>query len=63
MHLIYCDKIAYTIKELLKNTEFKVLDINWDLDANGALNSTKKTLEVEDRNGTQYLITITEKEN
>ena len=35
--------------------------IQWDLDKNGAFMSTKKTIEMCDMNGKEYVITIAEK--
>jgi hypothetical protein len=65
--LAYCDYIAYLIQKELKavdNNDQRLLSsvgrARMDLDASGALASTKKTIEVEDRQGKKYKITVEE---
>jgi len=65
--LAYCDYIAHLIQGSLKvedtNEESLLASVGrarWDLDAHGALASTKKTIAVEDRYGKKYKITIEE---
>ena len=62
-YLVYCDYIANTIsKELKANDTEKLLSSvskpQYDLTASGAFASTKKTILVEDRNGTKYRVTV-----
>ena len=66
MNLAYCDKIADVVrKALLKYDPDNILGliqpIQWDLDKNGAFMSTKKTIEMCDMNGKEYVINIAEK--
>ena len=66
MNLAYCDKIADVVrKALLKYDPDNIIGliqpIQWDLDKNGAFMSTKKTIEMSDMNGKEYVITIAEK--
>lgn len=63
--LAYCDYIAYTIsKELKVNDAEKLLASvsrpKYDLTPEGGFASTKKVIEVEDRFGTKYRITVEE---
>jgi hypothetical protein len=65
--LAYCDYIAHLIQGILKvedtNEENLLASVGrsqWDLDANGSLASTKKTIAVEDRYGKKYKITVEE---
>jgi hypothetical protein len=67
--LVYCDYIADRVQKALvaaKNDVFASVPlsdvgrVNYDLDANGAFASTKKTLEVVDGNGRKYLVTVQE---
>ena len=63
--LAYCDYIAHTIsKELKANDTERLLSSvgrpQYDLDADGAFASTKKTIEVEDRFGKKYRVTVEE---
>jgi len=51
----YCDFIARKIKQAINTGSVK-----FDLDEDGALRSTMKTLFVADRNGKQYKITVEE---
>lgn len=62
-YLVYCDYIANTIsKELKANDTEKLLSSvskpQYDLTKSGAFASTKKTILVEDRNGTKYRVTV-----
>jgi hypothetical protein len=64
-YVVYCDYIANTIsKELKANDTEKLLSSvskpQYDLTASGAFASTKKTILVEDRNGTKYRVTVEE---
>ena len=64
-HIVYCDYIAHTIsKELKANDSERLLSSvsrpKFDIAPEGAFRSTKKTIEVEDRFGTKYLITVEE---
>ena len=66
MNLAYCDKITDVVrKALLKYDPDNIIGliqpIQWDLDKNGAFMSTKKTIEMCDMNGKEYVITIAEK--
>ena len=65
--LAYCDYIAHLIQKNLKAndaTQEKLLssvgNINFDLKPDGSYGSTKKTIQVEDRYGKKYLITVEE---
>ena len=65
MNLAYCDKIADVVrKALLKHDPDGIIGlidpIKWDLDKNGAFNSTKKTIDLCDMNAKKYRITIEE---
>ena len=64
-YVVYCDYIAHTIsKELKANDTEKLLSSvskpEYDLTASGTFASTKKTILVEDRNGTKYRVTVEE---
>lgn len=64
-YIAYCDYIAKVIsKELKANDSEKLLSSvgspKFDLDGNGAFRSTKKTIDVEDRYGKKYRITVEE---
>ena len=64
-YLVYCDYIANVISKELKvnDTERLLASISrpkYDLTESGGFASTKKTIEVEDRNGTKYRITVEE---
>lgn len=64
-YVVYCDYIAHLIsKELKANDTERLLSSvsrpQYDLAPEGAFRSTKKTIEVEDRNGTKYRITVEE---
>ena len=63
--LAYCDYIATVIsRELKANDTEKMLSSvsrpKYDLDEDGSFRSTKKTIEVEDRFGKRYLVTVEE---
>ena len=64
-YLVYCDYIANVISKELKvnDTERLIVSVSrpkYDLTESGGFASTKKTLEVEDCNGTKYRITVEE---
>jgi len=64
-YLVYCDYIAHLIsKELKANDSERLLSSvskpRADLTPQGAMRSTKRTIDVEDRFGKKYRITITE---
>lgn len=66
--LAYCDYIAHLIHNYIKPHDIQGLLWNvghprYDLDKGGALNSTRKTLEITDVNGKKYKVTIEEVEN
>lgn len=63
--LAYCDYIAHTIsKELKANDSERLLSSvgrpQYDVTEDGSFRSTKKTIEVEDRFGTKYRVTVEE---
>ena len=63
--MAYCDYIASLIQGNLKaNDTEKLLSsvgrTQFDLSPTGSFVSTKKTIEVEDRNGKKYRITVEE---
>ena len=63
--LAYCDYIAHTIsKELKVNDTERLLSSvsrpHYDVTPEGSFASTKKTIEVEDRFGTKYRVTVEE---
>ncbi len=66
MSLVYCDYIAHTIKQhILAVDEDKMLasvsPIKWDLHPEGGyLVTTKKTLEMTDKFGRSYRVTVEE---
>ncbi len=65
-NIAYCDYIAYVIRQgLLKPDPEEMIgligQIQWDLNELGAFMSTKKTLEVTDMNGKEYVVTVEEK--
>jgi len=64
-YLVYCDYIANVISKELKinDTERLIASVSrpkYDLTESGGFASTKKTIEVVDRNGTKYRITVEE---
>lgn len=67
--VVYCDHLAHIIKQALeqeRGTEPSVQyvgPIQFDLDSNGAMATTTKTILVRDMNGTDYTITIEERVN
>jgi hypothetical protein len=65
--MAYCDYIAHLIQGSLKAEDTREESLlssvgrsRLDLDSYGSLASTKKTIEVEDRNGKKYKITVEE---
>lgn len=60
----YCDFIARKIKQAINMPDNDIIagcgSVKFDLDEDGALRSTMKTLFVADRNGKQYKITVEE---
>lgn len=63
--LVYCDYIAQVIsKELKANDSERLLSSvsrpQYDLGEDGSFQSTKKTIEVEDRFGRKYRVTVEE---
>jgi hypothetical protein len=64
-YVAYCDYIAHTIVGNLKanDTERLLSSVSrpkYDLTPEGGFASTKKVIEVEDRNGIKYRITVEE---
>ena len=64
-YTVYCDYIAHTIAGNLKaNDDEKLLSSvgkpEYHLTKDGGFASTKKTIDVQDRNGTKYRITVEE---
>ena len=64
-YIAYCDYIANTIVGNLKtnDTERLLASVSrpqYDLTQSGAFASTKKTIDVEDRNGRKYRVTVEE---
>jgi hypothetical protein len=64
-YLVYCDYIANVISKELKvnDTERLIASVSrpkYDLTESGGFASTKKTIEVEDRNGRKYRVTVEE---
>jgi hypothetical protein len=64
-YLVYCDYIAHLIVGNLKanDTERLLSSVSrpqYDLTESGSFASTKKTIEVEDRFGTKYRVTVEE---
>jgi hypothetical protein len=64
-YLVYCDYIAHTIVNNLKanDTERLLSSVSrpqYDLTDTGAFASTKKVINVEDRNGHKYRVTVEE---
>ncbi len=64
-YIVYCDYIAHIIsKELKANDTERLLSSvsrpQYDLTESGAFATTKKTILVEDRNGTKYRVTVEE---
>ncbi len=63
--LAYCDYIATVISKELKanDTERLLASVSrpkYDLSESGSFQSTKKTIEVEDRFGKKYRVTVEE---
>ena len=64
-YLVYCDYIANTIVNNLKSNDTErllasVSKPQYDMTESGSFASTKKTINVEDRSGTRYRITVEE---
>lgn len=64
-YIVYCDYIAHTIVNNLKanDTEKLLASVSrpkYDLTPEGGFASTKKVIEVEDRNGIKYRVTVEE---
>ena len=64
-YVVYCDYIAHTIVNNLKSNDTEKLlasvsKPHYDLTETGGFASTKKTIDVEDRNGRKYRITVEE---
>ena len=66
-YVVYCDYIAHLISKNLKavdTTSEKLLSSvsrpQYDLTETGGFRSTKKTVEVEDRFGKKYRVTVEE---
>ena len=64
-YLVYCDYIASVISKELKvnDTERLLASVSrpqYDLTDTGAFASTKKVINVEDRNGRKYRVTVEE---
>ena len=64
-YVVYCDYIAHTIVGNLKanDTERLLSSVSrpkYDLTPEGGFASTKKVIEVEDRFGTKYRVTVEE---
>ena len=61
--LVYCDLIAYTIKDRLGEISegfLTGLKVSYDLAEEGYLQTTTKYISVVDRNGRKYKITVEE---
>ena len=64
--MVYCDFIADQIRKVLCSEDAsshveKISDVNMDLHpTEGYFVSTKKTINVEDFNGTKYKVTVEE---
>lgn len=56
----FCDYIANMIREAALTNDMltKIGPVGYDLDKYGAMKSTAKTIEVTDRNGQTYKITV-----
>lgn len=64
-YVAYCDYIAHLISKELKANDYErllssVSRPQFDLTPTGGFRSTKKTIEVEDRFGKKYRITVEE---
>ena len=65
-NIAYCDYIAHVIRQGLLKPDPEMMigmvgPIRLDLDELGAFVSTKKTMEVTDMNGKEYVVTVEEK--
>ena len=59
--LVYCDYIADSISKSLKTHGPMLSNVShpkMDLTPEGYFQSTKKTLTLEDKNGTKYMVTV-----
>ncbi len=59
--LVYCDYIADSISKSLKTHDPMLSNVSYpkmDLTPEGYFKSTKKTISVEDKYGTQYRVTV-----
>lgn len=66
MKLAYCDYLAHTIQKNLKKNDIEGLvgsvgKVNFDIKEDGSYRSTKKTIELMDVHGKEYIITIEER--
>jgi hypothetical protein len=64
-YVAYCDYIAHLISKELKANDYErllssVSRPQFDLTPTGGFRSTKKTIEVEDRFGKKYRVTVEE---
>lgn len=65
MKFVYCDYLSYLTRNAFVLNDWdklirNVSSIRFDLGPNGEFLSTKKSIEVEARNGTRYRVTIEE---
>lgn len=60
--LRYCDKIADTTVQALRNDSFfqNVTGMRLDMNPDGSFRSTKKTIYVVDKYGSKYKVTVEE---
>lgn len=68
MILAYCDYISHIIQKNLKKMDAEALidvvgKVQFDLNEDGSYRSTKKVINLVDKHGTGYTITIEEKRN
>jgi hypothetical protein len=66
MILAYCDYISHIIQKNLKRIDRDAMidsvgKVQFDLDRDGSYRSTRKIINVVDKHGTAYTITIEEK--
>ncbi len=66
MILAYCDYISHIIQKNLKRIDQDAMidsvgKVQFDLDRDGSYRSTRKIINVVDKHGTAYTITIEEK--
>jgi len=62
--LRYCDKIADTAVQALRGDSFfqNVTGMRFDMNDDGTLRSTKKTIYVTDMYGSKYKVTVEEED-